>query len=81
VAKRVNEPTYKRFIAQPIKGFNETNHAFSRGDRREIPGHHEVSDSSLEKQFSNAAGYTQEDRALFGKRRIKPFPQLGRSER
>jgi len=81
VAKRVNEPTYKRFIAHPIKRFNETNHAFSRGDRREIPGHHEVSDASLKKQFSNATGYTQEDRALFGKQRIKPFPQLGESER
>ena len=81
MAKRVNEPTYKRFLTQPIKRFNETNHAFSRGDRREIPGHHEVSDSSLKKQFSNVTGYTQEDRALFGKQRLRPFPQLGKSER
>lgn len=65
MAKRVNEPIYKKFITQPIKRFNETNHAFSRGDRREVPGHHEISDESLKKQFNNIDGYTQEDRALF----------------
>jgi len=65
VAKQVDESTYKRFITQPIKRFNETNHAFSRGDRREVPGHHEISDESLKKQFNNIDGYTQEDRALF----------------
>jgi epoxyqueuosine reductase len=63
--RRIEEPTYKRFVTGPIKRFDESNHAYSRGDTREIPGHHEISDTVLTKRQKNIPGYTQEDYALF----------------
>ena len=65
MAKRVAEPTYKKFITGPIKRFDESNHCYSRSDRREIPGHHEAADVFLKKRQQNIPGYTQEDYALF----------------
>lgn len=66
MAKQVSEPTYARFItARPVQRFNEMDHAYSRSDRGEIPGHHAAADSGLRKQSKNVPGYSQEDRALF----------------
>lgn len=36
MAKRVSEPTYKRFIAGELKRFHESNHVYSRVDRGEV---------------------------------------------
>lgn len=65
MANLIDEPTYKKFITGPIKRFNETNHCYSRGGRREIVGHWEIAEKSLEKQIRNIPGFTQEERALF----------------
>lgn len=65
MTKRVDEPTYKKFITGPVKRFDESNHGYSRGDRGEIPAHREIMDAMLKKRKQNITGYTHEDYALF----------------
>lgn len=62
--KRVDEPTYKKFITGPIKRFDESNQCYSRGGRGETPGHREIAHTMLKKREQNIPGYTQEDYAL-----------------
>ena len=63
--KRVDEPTYKRFITKPLERFDERNTAYSRGDRGEIVSLREAFERGLKtKGERNIPGFTQEDYAL-----------------
>lgn len=75
MAKRVSEPTYKKFIVGELKRFDESNHIYSRVDRGElippamIP-EGESSKSAVHRIFTfnpyrkQTSGYSQSDYAL-----------------
>ena len=62
--KRVNEPTYKRFITKTLERFDERSTAYSRADRGEFANLGQVLERGLEKGRNGKRGYLQEEWAL-----------------
>jgi hypothetical protein len=63
--RKIQEPTYKRFITGPIRRFDERDNGFSRPDRGEIQSLSKALEHGLTtKSTKNAPGFTREDYAL-----------------
>jgi reductive dehalogenase len=62
--KKVDEPTYKRFITKPLVRFDERNTVYSRADKGEFPSPGRVLERGLEKARKNVNGYLWEEWAL-----------------